>query len=235
MFMGTKFLQCIEMETSESAPITHSVIWLHGLGASGDDFVPVVPELQVPTDLGVRFIFPHAPVRPITINGGMEMRGWYDITSLDFSERKQDVAGTLASSKAIEQLMEREIERGTAAENIILAGFSQGGAIALYTALTSRYRVGGVLALSTYLPLSDEVFNTMQARPEAQDERTSLPIFMAHGSHDEVILLQYAEASKTSLTAAGFTVEWSTWPMPHSVIPEEIAAMARWFKTQWRK
>jgi len=231
--MGTKLLEAIELETA--SPASHSVIWLHGLGASGDDFVPVVPELGVPADLGVRFVFPHAPVRPITINGGMAMRGWYDITSLDFDQRAQDVAGTQESAAAVDLLIEQEIERGVPAQNIVLAGFSQGGAIALYAGLTSQYRVAGILALSTYLPLSNQVFDTMNARENSSDERTTLPIFMAHGSYDDVIKIQYAEDSKSALENAGFSVEWSAWPMPHSVMPEEINAIGKWLRAQWGK
>lgn len=228
--MSAADLECIELETS--TPVTHSVIWLHGLGASGDDFVPVVPELDVPATLGVRFIFPHAPVRPITINNGMAMRGWYDITSLNFDEREQDLPGTQASANAVDDLIEQEIARGVPAENIILAGFSQGGAIALFAGLTSKHRVAGILALSTYLPLADTAFEKMMLQA---DDRKTLPIFFAHGSHDDVIHLKYAEESKDALAGQGFNVEWSTWPMAHSVMPEEIVAMGTWFKTQWRK
>jgi len=231
--MGTDTLDTIELETTDS--ISHSVIWLHGLGASGEDFVPVVPELGIPDGLGVRFIFPHAPVRPITINNGMEMRGWYDITSLNFDERENDVAGTQASAAAVDRLIEQEIERGIPASNIILAGFSQGGAVVLYAGLTSKHRVAGILALSTYLPLSNQVFDDMKNRDNVSDDRTSLPIFFAHGSYDDVIKIQYAEESRDALQAAGFNVEWSAWPMPHSVIPEEIEAMGNWFKTRWGK
>ncbi len=228
--MSAADLECIELETT--TPVTHSVIWLHGLGASGDDFVPVVPELDVPENLGVRFIFPHAPVRPITINNGMAMRGWYDITSLNFDEREQDLAGTQASADAVDALIEQEISRGVPAANIVLAGFSQGGAIALFAGLTSKHRVAGILALSTYLPLGDTAFEAMTKH---SDDRNTLPIFFAHGSHDEVILLKYAKESRDALLGKGFDVNWSTWPMAHSVMPEEIVAMSVWFKTQWRK
>jgi len=231
--MKTDQLECIEIETA--TPVTHSVIWLHGLGASGDDFVPLVPELGIPDGLGIRFIFPHAPIRPITINNGMSMRGWYDITSLDFDEREQDVGGTQASAAAIETLIEQEISRGVPASNIVLAGFSQGGAVVLYPGLTSKHRVGGILALSTYLPLGDQAFDDMKNRTDSTDDRTTLPIFFAHGTHDEVIRLQYAEESRNALEAAGFNVEWLTFPMAHSVSPEEITAMGKWFKKQWSK
>ena len=221
--MTSDSLECIELETA--TPVTHSVIWLHGLGASGDDFVPVVPELGIPEALGVRFIFPHAPVRPITINNGMSMRGWYDITSLNFDEREQDVSGTQASAAAVDALIEQEISRGIPASNIVLAGFSQGGAVVLYAGLTSKHRVGSILALSTYLPLADQVFDDMNTRSDPKDDRTTLPIFFAHGTYDDVIKLKYAEESRAALESAGFNVEWSTWPMAHSVSPEEINAM----------
>jgi len=228
--MTEKLLDSIEIETADS--VTHSVIWLHGLGASGDDFVPIVPELGIPDGLGIRFIFPHAPNRPITINNGMTMPGWYDITSLNFDDREQDVDGTEQSAAAINQLIEQEIERGVPAANIVLAGFSQGGAIALYTALTSQHRVAGILALSTYLPLGDQAFAAMKAQP---DDRHTLPVFFAHGSYDDVINIKYAEESRDALIANGFEVEWSAWPMPHSVMPEEITAMGEWFRTRWSK
>jgi len=160
------------------------------------------------------------------------MRGWYDITSLNFDEREQDLPGTQASADAVDALIEHEIARGVPASNIILAGFSQGGAIALFTGLSSQHRVAGILALSTYLPLGDTAFEAMKAH---SDDRKSLPIFFAHGSHDDVIQLKYAEESRDALEAQGFEVNWSTWPMAHSVMPEEIVAMGSWFKTQWRK
>ena len=231
--MKTEPLECIEIETATH--VTHSVIWLHGLGASGDDFVPVVPELGIPDSLGVRFLFPHAPVRPITINNGMAMRGWYDITSLNFDEREQDVSGTQASAAAVDALIEQEVLRGIPAANIVLAGFSQGGAVVLYAGLTSKHRVAGILALSTYLPLGDQAFDDMKNRTDPADDRTTLPIFFAHGTHDEVIRLQYAEESRSALENEGFSVEWSTWPMAHSVSPEEINAMSEWFRKRWGK
>lgn len=231
--MKTNQLECIEIETA--TPVTHSVIWLHGLGASGDDFVPLIPELSIPEELGVRFVFPHAPVRPISINNGMSMRGWYDITSLNFDEREQDVEGTQASAYAVDAIIEQEISRGIPASNIVLAGFSQGGAVVLYVGLTSEHRVGGILALSTYLPLGDQVFDDMKNRANPKDNRVTLPIFFAHGTDDEVIRLEYAEESLDALEGAGFQVEWSTWQMDHSVSPDEITAIGEWLRAQWSK
>lgn len=229
--MSRDLLECIEITTAE--PVQHSVIWLHGLGATADDFVPVIPELGIPDGLGVRFVFPQAPTRPITINNGYAMPGWYDITSLDFTKREQDVAGTQESAAHINRLIDREIERGVPASQIVLAGFSQGGAVALYTGLISHHRTAGILALSTYLPLDEQIFDDMRQRAEPTDDRSSLPIFFAHGTHDDVILLTYAEQSKQKLLEQNFSVEWSTWPMPHSVIPEEIKAMGQWLKARW--
>jgi len=201
-----------------------SVIWLHGLGASGDDFVPVVPELKLPESPAVRFLFPHAPVRPITINGGMAMRGWYDITSLEFDSREEDGPGIKESASQVTDLIEHEISRGISANSILLAGFSQGGAIALYTGLTGKHLVGGILALSTYLPIHDE------ALPQMTDAHRALPVFMAHGQYDDVIQIQYAERSRDVLQGQNIDIEWRTYPMPHSVSPEEISDIAAWFK-----
>ena len=231
--MASQQLKTIEIETA--TPVSYSVIWLHGLGASGNDFVPVVPQLGLPDDVGVRFIFPNAPVRPITVNNGMTMPAWYDISSLDFDKREQDVTGTQESAQAIDALIEQEISRGVPADKIVLAGYSQGGAIVLYAGITSRHRVAGILALSTYLPLADQVFDDMKNRANADDDRCSLPIFFAHGTHDDVIKLKYAEQSREALNGAGFDVDWSTWPMSHMIIPDEIAAMGEWFRKQMGK
>lgn len=216
-----KPLDTIVVTTGDT--IEYSVIWLHGLGASGHDFEPIVPELKLLKRPGVRFLFPHAPVRPISINGGAAMRGWYDITSLDFDQREQDEEGTCDSAEQISDLIEREIDSGIAASNIILAGFSQGGAIALYTALTSKHKLGGVMALSTYLPLPN------QALANAAKTK-GLPIFMAHGQYDETINIAYAERSLQALRDAGFGVEWHTYPIPHSVSSEEVNDIADWLK-----
>jgi len=186
--MSQNLLEYIEIQTNDKAEF--SVIWLHGLGASGDDFVPVVPELKLGESPSVRFLFPHAPVRPITINGGMAMPGWYDITSLEFDSRQEDEAGIKESASRVEELIQAEIARGIPAGNILLAGFSQGGAIALYTGLTSQHIVGGILALSTYLPIHDI------ALPLITNEHRDIPVFMAHGQHDDVIQIQYAERSR---------------------------------------
>jgi len=213
-------------------PVTTSVIWLHGLGASGDDFVPLVPELGLAGGPGVRFIFPHAPVRPITINGGMSMRGWFDITSLEFEDREQDLKGMQESVDLVNQLIEKEIASGIAPEQIVIAGFSQGGAIALLTALQGKYPLAGVIALSTYLPDADVTLARYLETVQKADigGPQALPVFMAHGQFDDVIRIQFAEDSQVALAKAGFDVEWHAYPMPHSVSPEEIHDIAAWLK-----
>lgn len=186
-----------------------TIIWLHGLGASGDDFKPIAEELNLP---GVRTVFPDAPIRPITINNGMRMRAWYDIAYNDL-QLVEDETGIRASSQAIIDLIEQEQGQ------VFLAGFSQGGAIALYTALTYSKPLAGVIALSTYLPLKTKLMPA----------NTSLPIFMAHGTEDTVIPLKAASASKECLKEWGYSVEWRTYPMPHSVCPQEIQDIRQWF------
>jgi len=210
-------LPTVEVSTGDSPQL--AIIWLHGLGADGHDFEPIVPELELP--FPARFVFPHAPVRPITVNGGMEMRGWYDILGFGVNVR-QDSAGIRASAAAVTRLIDREIERGLAASQIVLAGFSQGGAIALHTALREPRSLAGVLALSTYLPLGD----TLAAERSAAN--AGLPIFMAHGSADPLLPLALAEGSRRTLEGLGYAVDWHVYPMPHSVCAEEIAAIAAW-------
>lgn len=206
-----------------------SVIWLHGLGASGDDFVPVVPELKLPASPGIRFVFPHAPMRPITINGGMTMPGWYDITSLDFEAREQDLEGMADSVAIVERLMADEIAAGVEPTNIVLAGFSQGGAIALMAALQTRHPIAGVMGLSTYLPDGPALLEKFAA--SGQRANGSLPVFMAHGTHDEVIQIRFAQDSHELLRKSeNIEIEWRTYPMPHSVSPEEIGDIATWLR-----
>lgn len=215
-------LDSIVVKTSENCE--YSVIWLHGLGASGHDFEPIVPELKLLHRPGVKFLFPHAPIRPITINGGSVMRGWYDITSLDFDQRSQDASGMRESRQAVNQLIQLEMESGIPAGNIILAGFSQGGALALYTALTYPQKLGGVLALSTYLPMQSEL------GLELNTENLNIPLFFGHGLHDDVINIRYAEQSRDALISLGAKPEWHTYQMPHSVSLEEIQDIEKWFK-----
>jgi phospholipase/carboxylesterase len=202
-----------------------TIIWLHGLGADGHDFEAVVPELRLPSALPLRFVFPHAPVRPVTINGGMPMRAWYDIRSLD-AEGRADAAGIEASSSALHKLVVQETERGVPEARIVVAGFSQGGAVALHFALRERERLAGLLALSTYLPLAALFAAEVTDNPDSQDR--SLPVFMAHGTFDPVISLQAGTAAASLLGSAGFSVAWHEYPMAHGVCPAEIAAIREW-------
>ncbi|HEX5613461.1 MAG TPA: alpha/beta fold hydrolase [Burkholderiales bacterium] len=211
-------LETIEIETGTSP--TAAVIWLHGLGADGHDFEPVVPELRLPQRLPIRFVFPHAPIRPVTLNQGMRMRAWYDILRLGGGS--EDEAGIRASEKQLVHLIEREGKRGIAPSRIVLAGFSQGGAIALQTTLRLAEPLAGTLALSTYLPLA------AKASGERTAASAATPIFMAHGSFDPMIALEHAERSRDALIGMGYRVEWREYPMPHSVCAEEIADIAAW-------
>lgn len=221
----TSILPHITLETGPNP--THSIIWLHGLGADGEDFVPIAEEMSLP--VAVRYIFPHAPMRPVTINGGYVMRAWYDIlvaaASADIAAsigRQEDIKGIQASQAEIEKLIAQERQRGIPARNIFLAGFSQGGAVVLYTGLRHKERLGGILALSTYLPL-------LQSTPaEAAATARELPIFMAHGRSDPVIPYAFGRASADSLLQQDYHLEWHDYAMPHSVCPEEIGDIERW-------
>ena len=209
-------MQAVEINTGPDPAA--AVIWLHGLGADGHDFEPIVPELELAQP--VRFVFPHAPVRPVTINQGMRMRAWYDI--LQFGGGPEDEAGVRASQKLLEQMIAAEKKRGIG--KILLAGFSQGGAIALQTALRHPEPLAGLLALSTYLPLNA----TLEAERSAANRE--LPIFMAHGQYDEIIPPERAEQSRQRLEHLGYKVQWHTYPMPHSVCPEEIADISEFLR-----
>ena len=209
------------LEVTTKDAVEYSIIWLHGLGADGKDFTPLVPELKLDALPGIRFIFPHAPVRPITINGGMPMRGWYDIDSLEFDNRKEDREGIHASSTLITNVINCEIDRGIDASRIILAGFSQGGAIALYTGFTSTHRLAGILALSTYLPLSDELASSLENRP---------PTLMIHGRMDEVINIAYAENSYGYLRDRGASIQWESYAMGHGLCQEEVDLISTWIR-----
>jgi phospholipase/carboxylesterase len=210
-------MEAVEIQTGPQPGA--AIIWLHGLGADGHDFEPIVPELGLPAALQLRFIFPHAPVRPVTLNQGMRMRAWYDIFQLGGGP--EDEEGIRASQELVENLITSENKKGIPFQRIVLAGFSQGGAIALQTALRCQERLAGILALSTYLPLS--------AKLESERSKASrdLPIFMAHGMYDEVIPLARAEQSRKMLVELGYGLEWRTYPMAHSVCAEEIAEIAR--------
>lgn len=212
-----------EVVIAPAAPATRSVIWLHGLGADGNDFVPIVPELRLPDSLPVRFIFPHAPVRPVTVNNGFMMRAWYDIKV--FGPRsEEDDAGIRESERSMQGLIEREIKAGIAARHIVLAGFSQGGAIALHTGLRYPQRLAGIMALSTYLPLRA----TLAA--EAAATNRDVPIFMAHGAEDPVVPMSMADTSLQLLKQLQYEVDFHSYPMPHSVCAEEVADIAGWLQ-----
>ena len=209
-------LDCITLEPS--SPATACVLWMHGLGADGNDFVPVVPELGLPAGHAVRFVFPNAPSMPVTINGGYVMPAWYDIASAEIDKRA-DEAGVRKSQAAIAELIADQRAKGIASERIVLAGFSQGGVIALQTGLRHGEKLGGIMALSTYLACVESVGT--EAAPANRD----IPIFMAHGSMDPVIAVALAKLSKARLETHGYKIEWHEYGMPHSVCAEEIEAI----------
>lgn len=206
------------VEINPSAPVTASVIFLHGLGADGHDLASLAAELGLP---GVRFVFPHAPVRPVTINNSYRMRAWYDIVSRDILQG-EDAAGIRVSEQQVRALIRRELEHGVAAGRIVLAGFSQGGAIALHTGLRYPQRLAGILALSTYLPLATSV------REEAASANAETPILMAHGTEDDVVPCPAGEKSQRLLTSLGYDVLWRSYPMPHTLCAAEIVDVAAW-------
>lgn len=219
--MTAALLDTIERETGPTP--THAVIWLHGLGADGNDFVPIVPELGLDATPAVRFVFPNAPVQPVTINGGMAMRSWYDIRVVDLS-RQEDGAGIALSAQAVQALIARENARGIPTRNIVLAGFSQGCAMTLHTGLRHPEKLAGLVGLSGYLPLIDT------AAGERHTANSTTPIFLAHGLHDPVVPLARAEASRTALEQLGYSVQWHTYPMPHSVCMPEVQDIAAFLK-----
>ena len=212
-----EYPETVEVTTGDN-PVG-SIIWLHGLGADGHDFEPIVPELRLPAELPLRFVFPHAPVRPVTINGGAAMRAWYDILSLDAAGRA-DAAGVRESTVLLDALIEREQQRGIAADRIVVAGFSQGGAIAINAILHAQQKLAGLMALSTYIPLPGEM--------AASGGNRDLPVFMAHGSFDPMLPMQWGKASAEQLVALGLKVEWHDYPMAHAVCAEEINDIRDW-------
>ena len=216
--MPSELLEAITIETGANPDA--SVIWMHGLGDDGKGWSEVVPALNLPQSLAVRFIFPHAPVIAVTINNGMRMRAWYDIRQANLSERA-DLEGVRTSQAHVDALIAREVSRGIAARRVILAGFSQGGAIALYAGVRYAERLGGVIGLSTYLVGFDRVV------AEASAANRDLPIFMGHGTHDGVVQLAWAERSRDALRAAGWDVEWHSYPIEHSAVIDEIVAAGK--------
>ena len=217
--MSEARLTTVEIETTDTPQC--SVLWMHGLGADARDFEPIVPELQLPSSLGVRFVFPNAPIRPVTVNGGMRMRAWYDVLSMDLP-RREDPEGILASERAVRALLEREQQRGIPTTRIVLAGFSQGGAMALHVGLRTPEPLAGILALSCYLPLTDRLDQ------ERQPANQHTPLFITHGDYDAVIPLRYGQQSAELLKSRGYPVEWQDYNMGHEVCWEEIRDIARW-------
>jgi phospholipase/carboxylesterase len=215
------------IETLTGATPQYAIIWLHGLGADGGDFAPIVPELVRPNWPAIRFVFPHAPVQPVTINGGMRMRAWYDILGLEIAQR-QDERGVRRSVAMVARLIEREVARGVPSERIFIAGFSQGGAIALAAGLRHADRLAGVIALSTYLPIAE------LSEAEASAANKGLPIFMGHGNLDPVVGHALGLMSAEFLRKLGYPVDWHSYPMPHSVCAEEISDLSRWLEARIR-
>jgi len=211
-------LETLEIETAPGPQA--SIIWLHGLGADGKDFAPLADEIDLPC--AVRYVFPHAPMMPVSINGGYVMRAWYDIS--DAAIRREDEAGVRAAQLGVDALLAREKSRGVAADRIVLAGFSQGGAIALQTGLRHGERLAGIMALSAYVPLAD----TLAA--EAHPANCGVPIFMAHGAHDPMIALSRAKESRDLLLKLGYAPEWREYRMEHSVCPQEVADLGDWLR-----
>lgn len=214
----TEPLETLEIETAPDPRA--SIIWLHGLGADGNDFAPLADQIALP--VAVRYIFPHGPMMPVSINNGYVMRAWYDI--LDADIRREDEAGVRAAQQSVEILLAREKSRGIGASRVVLAGFSQGGAIALYTGLRHDERLAGIMALSTYVPLADKLAS------EANPANREVPIFMAHGTDDPMIAFARSQASRDLLQQQGYAVEWHEYRMQHSVCPQEIADIGAWLR-----
>lgn len=211
------YLPCVEIEPKESA--NSSVIWLHGLGADGNDFAPLVPQLHLPESCHTRFVFPHAPRIPVTINGGMVMRAWYDIREMSI-DRKVDVDTLKASAEQVHQLIERELERGVAAERIVIAGFSQGGAVAYEAALSYAKSLGGLLVLSSYLATGDSLVRA--------SANSALPVLIQHGVQDPVVPEVLGQRAEAQLKAWGYPVSYERYPVEHGVCPQQIPVISRW-------
>jgi len=224
----SNLLETIEIETAPNPAA--AVIWMHGLGADGNDFAPIVPELALGSLPAVRFIFPHAPMQPVTLNNGQVMRAWYDVSfgDLEGRSRQADEKGVRTSQAAIGKLIARENKRGIASRQIVVAGFSQGGAIALEAGLRYPERLAGIMALSTYLPLAAKL------EAEASAQNKDVPIFFAHGNHDPVIPLPMAVASRDKLRELGYNVDWHEYPMQHSVCMAEVADISAWLRSTLR-
>ena len=217
--MNSNLLDCIEIDPEDSP--TAAVIWLHGLGADGHDFEPIVPELRMPESLPTRFVFPHAPKRPVTINAGMVMRAWFDILDMDL-KRNFDLEGFLESADHLRALIDREIKTGIPSERIVVAGFSQGGAVALHTGLRHEHKLAGIIGLSTFLPTAD---STADGRSSINADT---PVFMGHGTVDPMVPITAGIEARQELTRLNYDVSWQDYPIPHSVCPEEIEDIRNW-------
>ena len=218
---GSSLLECVERGPQDADA---AIVWLHGLGADGHDFVPIVPELGLPPALKLRFVFPHARQRPVTVNGGMRMRAWYDIVSLE--TRRDDEAGIRDSARSIEQLVERERQRGIESQRIVIAGFSQGAAMALHCGLRTVEPLGGVIALSGFMVLAE----TLAA--ERTVAAAELPVFFGHGTQDPMVPMAGGRAAADRLASLGHPVEWHEYPMPHSVCAEEVRDIGLWLRSR---
>lgn len=221
--MPTTLLERITIEPK--SPATSCVIWLHGLGDSGAGFAPIVPVLALPENHGIRFVFPHAPEQAVTINQGYVMRSWYDIKSMDLHNRA-DIEGVLASEKLVKGLIQEQIDSGIPAEKIVLAGFSQGGVLSLFTALRFEHSLAGILALSCYLPTADKL-------PEqCHSANADTPILQNHGERDGVVPISAGKIANDLLNAANYNVTWKSYPMEHSVLPEQLADISTWLQAR---
>lgn len=229
--IGSKKMSAINPGSIElvhgSGTVEHAIIWLHGLGATANDFPPIVPELGLKNDRAIRFIFPQAPNRAITINGGMQMPGWYDIKGMDIAS-KQDEVGMAESQQLLEALIQEQLDLGLRSENIIVAGFSQGGAVAYHTAIRSKHKLAGILALSTYLPFAENV------KAEQSGINLQTPIFAGHGTYDPVVPITLGKSSADRLLGLGYKLEWHSYPMEHQVIMEQIKDVGAWINTVFK-
>jgi phospholipase/carboxylesterase len=223
--MSDPLLDCVTIEAKNAHRA--SVIWLHGLGADGNDFVPIVPELGLPDGLGVRFVFPHAPVRSVTLNAGMRMRAWFDIYSLGGGFAREHLE---VSARQLEALIQQELDRGISSERVLLAGFSQGGAVVLHAGFRYPQRLAGILAISTYHP--DLAPDSDRLTLESAEANRGLPVFLAHGEHDPLIPFSLADRSRRAVEAAGYDVEWHSYAMAHAVCPEEIRDISAWLRAR---
>lgn len=224
--MSDSLLPCVEVNPSQ--PHDAVVIWLHGLGDSGNGFAPIVPQLNIPEDFAIRFVFPHAPVRPVTINNGFEMRAWYDIKSMNFEDRA-DRAGVEESVKLVEQLIQAEIDKGISPQRIVLAGFSQGGVIAYHLGLRFAHQLAGLMCLSTYMCDNEE------DEKDWQQTNIGTPILVGHGKWDDVVPPELGKLAYSRLQARGYNIEWQEYPMQHNVCLEQTQYISKWLQNCFKR